>query len=53
MTLVTHSKDILVKKHDDKAYPRGECSPFIQQRVVKTDVRVRTVSTFNVLNMEL
>ena len=23
---------------DDKASPRGECSPFIQQKVMKTDV---------------
>ena len=26
------------EKYDDKASPRGECSPFIQQRVVKADV---------------
>ena len=26
------------EKHDDKVSPRVECSPFIQQRVVKTDV---------------
>ena len=38
-TFLRHTVTV-VKQHDDKASPRGECSPFIQQRVMKTCVLI-------------
>ena len=43
------------EKHDDKASPHGECSPFIEQRVMERmclDSVNCEKQTFNVFNME-